>query len=145
MRSLFLLLIVLSSLNLFGKSIPEKRKKMRFSIEYIHSVDTYNRSIRTIGYFNSNFLWGIYGESTSDHKNAFEENAISKGCLYNVVGVQLGNFLSIGPMVGYGQSLYNTDNFQYGGFLGLRVSKFLVSAQFNTTTNFGLGIGLYIK
>ncbi|MDC1106989.1 hypothetical protein OAT16_09805, partial [Prolixibacteraceae bacterium] len=115
MRITAAILILLGCVNVYAKRLPEKSKKIDFSIEYIHSPDTYNRSIRAIGYFRSNLLWGIYGENTSDHVNALQSDAESTGCLYNVIGYRFAHFISIGPMIGVGRSIYNNQSFQYGG------------------------------
>ncbi|QZT37046.1 hypothetical protein K5X82_17700 [Halosquirtibacter xylanolyticus] len=145
MRFIAVIILILFYLEVGAKRLPQKRKKIDFSIEYIHSPNTYNRSIRAIGYFQSNILWGIYGENTSDKADALMGDAESKGCLYNVFGYRLTNFLSLGPMVGVGRSLYNDQTFQYGGFMGIRVSKILLSCQYTSTSSFGVGLGLYFK
>lgn len=143
--AVFMILVFINvSFDVNAKSLSRK-KKVDFSVEYIHSPNTYNRSVRAIGYFHSNFLWGIYGENTSDHANALEEDADSKGCLYNVFGYRLFDHITAGPMVGLGSSIYNQSKLQYGGFLGLRVSMFMLSCQYTSTSNFGVGLGFYFR
>ncbi|QZE13794.1 hypothetical protein K4L44_14700 [Halosquirtibacter laminarini] len=147
-RKTISIIIVMSfalwSNTLFAKKVPNlKRDRYHFSLEYVNSTDTFNRSVRALGYDVNNLVYGLQGENCSPTENDIE--VLSKGSVYGIFGYQFINSITFAGLAGYGESLYNGDKVQYGATCAVHIKFVNLSITYNTTSNWGLGIGVYLK
>lgn len=127
-----------------AKRIPsQERDTYEFSLEYINSFGTFNRSLRALGYDVNQWVYGIQGENCSPGEG--DITALSKGSLYGVCGYQVFHSVTFAGLAGYGDSYYNQEKFQYGAMCSLHLFFLNVSLTYNTTSQWGLGVGIYLK
>lgn len=127
-----------------AKRVPsQERETYEFSLEYINSIGTFNRSLRALGYDVNQMVYGIQGENCSPSEG--DITALSKGSLYGVCGYQFLNTVTFAGLAGYGDSYYNQEKFQYGAMCSLHLLFVNVSLTYNTTSKWGVGVGIYLK
>ncbi|QZT36202.1 hypothetical protein K5X82_13080 [Halosquirtibacter xylanolyticus] len=138
-------LMVLMHLNVCAKKVPvkDKRSTYHYSLEYVNSFDTFNRSMRALGYDVNQLVYGIQGENCSPSEG--DVSSLSKGSFYGLFGYQFLEALTFAGMAGYGDSYHNEDKLQYGAMCSLHIKFVNLSITYNTTSNWGFGFGIYLK